>query len=137
MIISWVKDFVIWIAIKINNGFMPKKLVTFVISKLVGYFWRANVIIKICIISMVLSTLVFINLPSQHHAHSPLQHLSVDCRASAPVLVWPSDCGLPTILIKSIMAGKKEVSESIIMGPGVVETITIDHSINPQQRTTE
>eukprot|EP00971_Amphidinium_carterae_P074874 1479627-Amphidinium_carterae.2 len=31
----------------------------------------------------------------------------------------------------------KEVSESIIMGPGVVETITIDHSISPQQRTTE
>eukprot|EP00971_Amphidinium_carterae_P281954 5596994-Amphidinium_carterae.1 len=85
MIISWVKDFVIWIAIKINNGFMPKKLVTFVISKLVDYFWRASVIIKICIISVVFSPLVFINLPPQHHAHSPLQHLSsVDCRAAAP-----------------------------------------------------
>eukprot|EP00971_Amphidinium_carterae_P022209 438154-Amphidinium_carterae.1 len=85
MIISWVKDFVIWIAINFNNGFMPKKLVTFIISKLVDYFWRANFIIKICIISLVISTLVFINLPSQHHAQSSLQHLSsVDCRAAAP-----------------------------------------------------
>eukprot|EP00971_Amphidinium_carterae_P146409 2902004-Amphidinium_carterae.2 len=95
MIISWVKDFVIWVAIKINNGFMPKKLLTFIISKLVDYFWRASVIIKICIMSMVISKLVFINLPPQHHDHTSLQHLSsVDCRAAAaPVLVWPSDCG--------------------------------------------
>eukprot|EP00971_Amphidinium_carterae_P044683 878999-Amphidinium_carterae.1 len=139
MIISWVKDFGHLDCHQDQHGFMPTKLLTFIISGLVDYFWRANAIIKMLIISVVISTLVFINLPPQHHAHTSLHHLSsVDCRAAAPVLVWPSDCGLPTIILNSInMAGKKEVSDSIIMGPGVVETITINHSISPQQRTTE
>eukprot|EP00971_Amphidinium_carterae_P114166 2262497-Amphidinium_carterae.1 len=118
---------------------MPKKLLTFIISKSVDISWRVNTISKLLIISLVLSTIVYINLPAHHHAHTSLQHLSsVDCRASAPVLVWPSDCGLPTISITNIiMASKKEVSDSLISGPEVVESIIIDHNQQPQQRATE
>eukprot|EP00971_Amphidinium_carterae_P063240 1251472-Amphidinium_carterae.1 len=35
------------------------------------------------------------------------------------------------------MGSKKEVPESAIMGPGVVEGITINHNEQPQQRAQE
>eukprot|EP00971_Amphidinium_carterae_P298192 5925310-Amphidinium_carterae.1 len=133
MIISWVRDFVIWIAIKINNEFMPKKLLTFIISKSVDIF---N---KLIFISLVLSTVLYIKLPAHHHVQPSLQHWSsVECVASAPVLVFPSECGLPTIYINKInMARISDVPESAISGLQVVESIIINHNEAPQQRATE
>eukprot|EP00971_Amphidinium_carterae_P293825 5833332-Amphidinium_carterae.1 len=125
-IISWIKEFVIWVAIKFNNDFMPKRLLRFIISKLFDFIWKLNVINRLVIISIGFTVYVYIKLPAQHVHH--LQQFASECSlsasASATALVFPSACGIPVISMSSAPA---------INGAQVTEGITIDHNAAPQQ----
>eukprot|EP00971_Amphidinium_carterae_P015119 298625-Amphidinium_carterae.2 len=82
--------------------------------------------------SLVLFTFVYIKLPAQHVHH--LQQFASECSSAAPVLVFPSACGIPVIF--SSMAAS-DVPETAISGPQVVEYISINHNEVPQQQPSD
>eukprot|EP00971_Amphidinium_carterae_P108009 2138356-Amphidinium_carterae.1 len=98
---------------------MPKRVLTYIISKLFDIFWKFSFINKLGIISIILSLYVYIKLPAQHFHQLQLFASECSLTASPAVLVFPSACGIPAISMSSAPA---------ISGHQVTEAISIDHN---------